>query len=133
MTELIFYQRHICRLNPWPKTMEASPDWGLDVYRSMWGSAEFLPQDSLRNFERVQDLKLLEMPILFTCGRNDEITPEATTSYYKASKNGHLHIFENSAHVAHLEESDAFLKFMEDFLVGKLHMGRIKLFLLTQD
>lgn len=113
---LPFYQRHICRLNPWPETMEASPDWGLDVYRSMWGPAEFLPQGSLSDFEREQDLKLLEMPILFTCGRHDEITPEATTSYYEASNNGQLHIFENSAHVAHLEEPDAFLKIMNGFL-----------------
>lgn len=116
MAALPFYQRHVCRLNPWPLTMEVSSDWGLDVYRSMWGPAEFLPHGSLRNFERVENLKSLQMPILFTCGRYDEMTPEATTIYYEAANNAQLYVFEHSAHVAHLEEPEDFLKVINNFL-----------------
>jgi proline iminopeptidase len=117
MAAVVFYQRHLCRLKPWPGVLEVSPEtWGIEVYRSMWGPVEFLPNGSLSDYEREQDIRLLEMPILFTCGRFDEITPEATTCYYNASKNGSLHVFENSAHLAHLEEPDVFLKVVKDFL-----------------
>jgi proline iminopeptidase len=116
---LAFYQRHLCRIKPWPKLLEVSPKtWGIEVYNKMWGPVEFLPIGSLKSYERAQDIATLNMPILFMCGRYDEITPEATTSYYNKAKKGQLHIFENSSHVAHLEEPEEFFKVVKKYLVS---------------
>lgn len=114
---LVFYQRHLCRLSPWPQALRvATENWGTQVYRSMWGPAEFMPTGSLRDYEREQELTTLAMPLLFTCGRYDEVTPEATAAYCARARAGQLEVFETSAHVPHLEQPDEFLATVRQFI-----------------
>jgi proline-specific peptidase len=122
---LAFYKRHLCRLEPWPASLEeAYASWGDAVYRTMWGPSEFLPEGNLRDFEAVERLAELSVPALFACGRHDEITPEATEAYRSATPGAELAVFERSAHVPHLEEPDEFLRVVRQFLAGVAPSGR---------
>ncbi|MEJ2410176.1 MAG: proline iminopeptidase-family hydrolase [Novosphingobium sp.] len=115
---LVFYRRHLCRLPVWPDPLvRAEAQWGWDVYHTMWGPAEFTPSGNLAGFEREDRLGELGCPVLYTCGRHDEITPESTAAYHARTPGSELRVFEESAHLQHLEEEAAYLETVRDFLV----------------
>ncbi|MHC1726342.1 MAG: proline iminopeptidase-family hydrolase [Syntrophobacteraceae bacterium] len=112
-----YYRRHVCRLHPWPDCLERTMDkFGHSVYRHMWGPSEFTMTGSLGVYERAERLKELTAPILFTCGRYDEATPEATAYYHGMNSVSEMVIFENASHEHHLERPHEYLEVLRDFL-----------------
>jgi proline iminopeptidase len=58
----------------------------------------------------------LGVPVLYLCGRYDEVTPESSAYYQSKTPNSRLVIFENSAHVGMLEESDLYVGELRQFM-----------------
>ena len=108
---MVFYRRHLCRLNPWPECLQRAMDEsGDDVYETLWGASEFHITGTLRNYDCTARLPDIRVPTLFTCGQYDEATP-TTVGRFRTLIPGALHaVFENSAHVPHLEDTTEFLK-----------------------
>jgi proline iminopeptidase len=71
---------------------------------------------SLRTFDRGERLAEIGVPALFTCGRYDEATPETTAWYSSRLPGSELVVFENSSHLAHLEERERYLDVVRAFL-----------------
>lgn len=114
---MAFYRRHVCVLPQWPEPlMRSQQGWSMDVYTTMWGPAEFTPTGNLAGYEREERLAELDLPVLYLCGRHDEMTPESTAAYRDATWNAEFVVFEHSAHVAHLEEPERYLEVVSDFL-----------------
>ncbi len=112
-----FYQRHLCRLHPWPEPLERTlAGEGALVYQTMWGPSEFFMTGNLLNADCTAQLGTIEQPTLFTCGRYDEATPETTAWYQSLLPQSELVIFEQSAHMPHLEETEYYLQTMRNFL-----------------
>lgn len=114
----IFNQTFVCRIKPLPDDRIPSLDspCNLETYRTMWGPSEFCATGNLKNFDRFNDLVLLSMPVLITCGQFDEATPQTMQKALQKLQHGQLVIFENSAHIAHLEETEKYLQVVSDFL-----------------
>ncbi|MCF8228370.1 MAG: proline iminopeptidase-family hydrolase [Bacteroidales bacterium] len=114
---MIFYSKHVCRLDPWPEDLlTAMEKIGYGVYGYMWGPSEFTMTGTLKNADVTEYLTDLDMPVLYTCGEYDEATP-ATTEYYKNLTPGaEMHVFENASHEHHLESQKAFNQVLRDFL-----------------
>jgi proline iminopeptidase len=114
---MVFYGQFVCRMDPWPEIlMESFNTLAMPVYNTMWGPSEFTQTGNLRNFERAEDLRNLEIPVLFTCGEYDEATP-ATTDYYKSlTPKGEIVVFEGASHIHHLENETAFNETIRKFL-----------------
>ncbi len=112
-----YYKRYLCRRDPWPDDVNKTfAELGQSVYGTMWGPSEFTATGSLRSYERAEQLKILNLPVLFTAGRYDEATP-ATTEYYRSLVPGaRLRIFENSAHLTMQDEPDAYVEAIREFL-----------------
>jgi proline iminopeptidase len=122
---MAFYRSHICRMPVWPEPLQKSQaGWNFQVYQTMWGPSELLPLGNLRDYEREHRLAELRMPALYLCGRHDEMTPESTGAYRNATPGAELVIFENSAHVQHLEEPEAFFAVVRRFLAEADAMER---------
>jgi proline iminopeptidase len=114
---LHFYRRHVCRLDPWPDSLErAVAEVGGPVYSAMWGPSEFFVTGNLLDYDRTSRLGEITIPTLFTCGRFDEATPESTTFFHGLMPGSELAIFEKSAHCAHIEEQPAYLQRVREFL-----------------
>lgn len=116
---MVFYQRHLCRLNPWPPELNRSnAKAGMDVYHTMWGPTEFnMTGGSLATYDRSADLhRLARWPVLFTCGRYDEAAPETTAWYQSLVPGSELAVFDQSSHTAHLEERAAYITTLCVFL-----------------
>ena len=64
-----------------PPLQRAREGAGEAVYRAMWGPNEFVMEGNLSDYERADRLPELALPTLFTCGRYDEASPEATALY----------------------------------------------------
>jgi proline iminopeptidase len=118
-----FYRRHLCRLDPWPAELERSfAGMSGDVYGTMWGPTEFHATGNLLELDLEPRLGELRMPVLFTCGRHDEATPETVGSFRDAVDGAELEVFEDSSHTAHLEERDRYMEVVRRFL-GRLETG----------
>lgn len=112
-----YYERHVCRKLPWPDALErANAGFGAASYRTMWGANEFTITGNLARYNRSGRLKEIAVPVLFTCGRYDEATPDATSWYAALLPGSEVRVFENSAHMPHLEEEDAYLEALRVFL-----------------
>jgi len=112
-----FYHRYLCRLEPWPEPLERTlANEGASVYETMWGPSEFYMTGNLLDYDRTAQLKEIDIPTLFTCGRYDEATPEATIWYQSLLPKSEVAIFERSAHMAHLEETEPYLQVVQNFL-----------------
>jgi proline-specific peptidase len=114
----VFYHRHLCRADPWPEALlrsSAQMD-GNQVYLTMNGPTEFDVIGRLREWDRTADLGRIDVPTLVTCGRYDEITPSCSETITRGIPDARMHVFERSAHCAHLEEPDDYARIVEAFL-----------------
>jgi proline iminopeptidase len=114
---LVYYKRHVCRLDPWPVEVErAFHNYGPVVYETMWGPSEFTVTGNLADYDRSSRLREIERPVLFTCGRHDEATPETVGWYSSLLPGSRLVVFEKSSHMCHLEEREPFNAVIREFL-----------------
>lgn len=112
-----FEKRYLCRLSTLPPSVQrTSREANFDVYETMWGPSEFYCTGSLKNLDCEQDLTDIKIPVLFTCGKYDEATPETVALFREKTPGSQMVIFENSAHHAEIEEEDKFLSAIRDFL-----------------
>lgn len=113
-----FYQRHVCRLPVWPAQLERAmvrlPPSA--VYRAMLGPNELVFTGTMRDWDRTGELATIDVPALVTVGRFDEITPACAETLRQGLPDARLRVFEASAHMPHLEETDAYLSELAGFL-----------------
>ncbi len=115
-----FYRRHLCRLNPWPDSLMRSFH-NLDgnaVYATMNGPNEFMVTGNLKNWDRIARLGEITVPTLITVGRFDEIAPACSETLHRGIVGSELKVFEQSSHMAHLEQPDEYIQTLADFLFG---------------
>jgi pimeloyl-ACP methyl ester carboxylesterase len=92
---MAFYTQFVCRLE---------------------GPNEFTITGNLKDWDRTDRLGEINVRTLITCGRYDELGPACAATLDSGISNSEVHIFEQSAHVAHLEETESYLQVMRDFL-----------------
>ena len=115
----IFYDRHLCRV-PWPDCLQRSFDqMAADptVYHTMNGPSEFHVVGSLKTWDITDRLHEITTPTLLVSGRYDEATPHIVEQIHERIAGAEWTIFEESSHLPHIEEPEAFLRRVEDFLL----------------
>ncbi len=113
-----FYDRHVCRI-PWPDEVArsfAAIDDDPTVYHAMNGPNEFLVIGSLKDWSIIERLDRIAAPTFLVSGRYDEATPATVQPYADGIADVRWQIFENSSHMPHVEEKDACLQAVADFL-----------------
>jgi L-proline amide hydrolase len=114
----VFYDRHLCRV-PWPDCVVrsfAQIDDDPTVYHTMNGPSEFHVVGSLKGWDITDRLHKIATPTLLLSGRYDEATPLIVEQIYERIPDAQWTIFEESSHMPHVEEPEAFLESVEDFL-----------------
>jgi proline-specific peptidase len=114
----VFYQRHLCRMDPWPEEMARSGNniRNTPVYNYMWGPSEFTCTGNLNGWDRSDRLGEITVPTLITHGRYDEMVPALAAELHAGIPNSDVVMFDQSAHAAHLEESDLYIATLREFL-----------------
>jgi len=112
-----FYRRHVCRLERWPECLDrAFQKLAYPVYLKMWGPSEFSVSGTLKRYDRVDALKDIRVPVLFTCGEHDEATPRTTRLYQRHLPGSAIAVFPGASHEHHLEQPEHYLSAVRDFL-----------------
>ena len=116
---MVFYKRHLCRLEAWPEGVEQAmgPGFGAGPYLTMWGPSEFGPvTGNLDGWDITHRLAEITVPTLVTVGRHDEMRPEHMAVLADGIPDGELVVFEESSHMAFVEERDAYVATVRRFL-----------------
>jgi L-proline amide hydrolase len=117
----VFYDRHVCRLQPWPEEVArtfAAMDVDPTVYHAMNGPTEFHVIGSMKDWSIIDRLDRIQVPTLLISGRHDEATPATVQPYADLIPDVRWTIFENSSHMPHVEEREACMQTVSDFLDG---------------
>jgi L-proline amide hydrolase len=114
----VFYDRHLCRV-PWPDYVERSfAQMAEDptVYHTMNGPSEFHCIGSLKTWDITDRLHEIDVPAFLVSGRYDEATPHIVEQIHERIPGAQWQLFEESSHMPHVEEPEAFLEAVEGFL-----------------
>lgn len=116
---MAYYKRFFSRADPWPPyLLQAFEDLNTDIYGLMWGPSELGATGTLKDYEREDMLPGLDVPVLFTVGRYDEATPETVERHSSLVPDSRIVIFENSAHMTMIDEPQANVATVREFLNG---------------
>jgi proline-specific peptidase len=115
---LVFYKRHVCRLDEWPEYVLRSFDFiqrhGL-VYRTMNGPSEFHVTGTLRQWDVTKRLGEIRVPTLVVSGEHDEATPAINRTVSEAIPGARSVILPGCSHMAHVEDPDAYIRLLDGF------------------
>jgi L-proline amide hydrolase len=115
---MVFYRRHLCRLDPWPECLTRSFEKMMrnpEVYHTMNGPSEFHVIGTIKDWDITDRLGEIRVPALVLGGRYDEATPAITETVHRGIPGSEWVIFEHSSHLPHLEEPERFLQVVCDF------------------
>jgi L-proline amide hydrolase len=116
---MVFYKRHLCRLERWPEELERSFQAMADdptVYGTMNGPSEFTVVGTIRDWQVTDRLDEIRVPALIVSGRHDETTPRLQETLRAGIAGSEWVCFEESAHVPHIEETARWLDVVGGFL-----------------
>jgi L-proline amide hydrolase len=116
---MAFYRRHVIRMDPMPEAVArtfAKLERNPQVYHAMNGPSEFHVVGNLKDWDIVARLPEVRTPTLVTSGRHDEATPLIAETVHRGISGSEWVIFEDSSHMAHVEEADRYLTVLDEFL-----------------
>ena len=116
---MVFYRRHVCRLDPWPPEVEEGFAWierDPTVYGVMNGPSEFHVVGSIKDWQSKDRLGSIRVPALLVSGAHDEATPALQEALLAGLPDAKWELFEDSAHMPHVEERDRYMAVVGDWL-----------------
>jgi len=116
---LVYYRRHVCRLDPWPDCVNRTFDklaQAPEVYNTMNGPSEFHVIGVIKDWDIVNRLGEIQVPTLVISGRYDEATPLIAETVQHGIAGSEWVLFEHSAHMPHVEETERYLEVLTGFL-----------------
>ncbi|MGW1507193.1 proline iminopeptidase-family hydrolase [Streptomyces mirabilis] len=121
-----YYERHVCRLKPWPRDFMASFMEVYNdptVYYTMNGPNEFHVIGTLRDWSVVEHCADVRVPTLVLTGGHDEATPATVRPFLDLIPDVRWEVLEESSHMPHLEEPERFLEVLRGYLDGLGEQG----------
>ena len=115
----VFYARHVCRIQPVPAEVERTNvaiEEDPTVYHAMTGPTEFHVIGSMRHWSIIDRLARIRVPTLLISGRFDEATPATVQPFADGIADVRWQIFEQSSHMPHVEEREACMACVGEFL-----------------
>jgi len=114
---LVFYRRHVCRLDPWPECVTRTfAELSREVYETMNGPSEFHVTGTLREWSVVPRLGEIRVPALVVSGEHDEATPAISRTVHEAIPGSELVILDGCSHMAHVEQPERYVALLDEFL-----------------
>ena len=112
----VYYDRHVFRIKPIPPHVQRAMDQTGQVYLTMNGPTEFHVTGTIKDWDRTHRLSEIHVPTLITSGRYDESPPPLNEVLHKGIAGSEWVIFEQSSHMAHVEERELYLAMVKAFI-----------------
>jgi L-proline amide hydrolase len=113
---MVFYERHVCRVVPFPDCVMQSFAQIGEVYWTMNGPSEFHVVGTIKDWSVVERLGEIDVPTLVVTGEHDEATPAINHTVTDGIRGSRSVIFPDAAHMAHVEHTTAYLALVDEFL-----------------
>lgn len=94
-----------------------SPPRSTDLYEYMWGPSEFIITGTLREFDRIDRLPELRLPVLFLVAEYDEVLPETVVEYQRLVPGSVVEVIPEAGHIVNVDQPEIFNKVVNEFLV----------------
>jgi L-proline amide hydrolase len=111
----VFYERHLCRVVPFPDYVQRSLDQLSEVYFTMNGPSEFHVTGTLREWSVVDRLHEIRVPTLVVSGEHDEATPAINRTVADRIPGARSVILPDASHMAHVEHTEDYLALLDEF------------------
>jgi proline iminopeptidase len=89
---------------------------GKQIYEYMWGPSEFTSTGTLRNYDRLDQLGSISVPVLLFTGQYDEARPSTVQYYQSLIPNAEFREIPNAAHSTLNDNKEAVFKVLMNFL-----------------
>ena len=119
---MVFYKRHLCRLETWPDELVESFQWiarDPTVYHTMNGPSEFHVIGSIKDWQVKDRLGEIDVPTLLTSGRYDEATPALQEALRDGIPDSEWVLFEESSHTPFVEERERYMQVVGEWLTKR--------------
>jgi L-proline amide hydrolase len=114
----VFYERHVCRVVPFPDYVQRTFDQIGEVYETMNGPSEFHVVGTLRQWSVVDRLREIHVPTLVISGEHDEATPAINRTVAEGIPGARSIVFPDASHMAHAEHTQEYLALLDEFFAG---------------
>ncbi len=113
---MAYYTQWVCRRVPFPEhVMRSIANPREVIYETMQGP-EWNVTGNLKNWDVTARLRELDLPVLITSGRHDEMTPAVVKPLSEGIAGAESVVFEDSAHLAMAEEPERYRRIVDSFL-----------------
>jgi proline-specific peptidase len=119
----VFYDRHVCRVRPYPDYVKRAFDQIGFVYHYMNGPSEFHVTGVIKDWDRSDRLHEIHVPTLIISGHYDESTPMLNDLLHRGIAGSEWVLLEHSSHLAHVEEPELYMQAVRNFL-GRVESAR---------
>ena len=115
--EMEFFRRFVFR-GDWsaPNMKRSMKNFNPAIYNYMWGSSEFNATGTLKNYDRIKDLKKIRVPTYLMCGQYDEATPKSCRSFQQRIPDAKFTVLKGCSHVSTEERPRYVLGFYRRWL-----------------
>ncbi len=97
-------------------TLQNQMTSGKHIYEYMWGPSEFTARGTLKNYDRLEGLGVINVPTLFITGEYDEARPSTVAAYQQKVPGARLVIIQDAAHSTLNDNPEMTLRVVKDFL-----------------
>ncbi|KAF2653599.1 prolyl aminopeptidase [Lophiostoma macrostomum CBS 122681] len=116
---MVFYKRHVCRLEEWPECLEISLrelEEDPTVYGTMYGPSELTVTGNLKEWEGFSQAHKIDVETLLINGRYDEVQDISVAPWFHAIPKVKWIQLEKSSHMGHLEQPERYMRVIAAFL-----------------
>lgn len=116
---MVFYRRHLCRLDEWPDGLARSGAYLEDrngVYNRVNGPSEFHVIGHFKDWDITDRLHEITTPTLLLSGEFDEATPGVVRPIHEGIAGSRWEIVPGTSHTTHVEAPDAWRAIVVPFL-----------------
>src|SRR5438874_1443505 len=113
---MVFYERHVCRVVPFPDCVQRTFAAVGEVYETMNGPSEFHVVGTIRDWDVTARLGEIRVPTLVVTGEHDEATPAINRTVSSAIPGAESVVFPDASHMAHVEHTDDYVALLDRFV-----------------
>ena len=89
---------------------------GPKLYLHMWGKEDFLVTGNVKNYNRINDLQKINVPVLFTAGEFDAARPSTVRYYQSRTPKATFTLIENAGHSTMNDNTPADIAAIRNFI-----------------
>jgi len=111
------YQRHVCRLSPWPEPVSRTfRTMNAKIYNTMQGPDEFNITGNFKAWDIWARLPEISVPTLLIAARHDEMSPAQIRRMATLIPGARFALCERGSHMAMYDDQRAYFDFLVPFL-----------------